>query len=181
MSALHETQGQAYLWAIFMLAGALCALLTDLFRLLALPCRTDSGAHTPIESRLSESSPQRASDPESAQRIPKPLTPRLSESSKRIPKSIIPYKMAPGIPLPLFPASGLLSGALSALIAAGTCFLTANGRMQPYMLLAMAAGAGLYHATFGRLLRALLGILRRFLGALGRQIACCRVIKIICK
>ena len=48
MNALHETQGQAALWAVFMLSGSFCALLTDLIRLLALPCHANGGEHAPI-------------------------------------------------------------------------------------------------------------------------------------
>ena len=141
MNALHETQGQAALWAVFMLSGSFCALLTDLIRLLALPCHANGGEHAPI----------------------------------------IPYKNAYGIPLPDFPAAGALCGAVSALIAAGTCFFTANGRLRPYMLLAMAAGAALYHATVGHLLRRIFRFCRRILGALCPRVASCRAVRAIFK
>ena len=166
MTPLHETDAQAALWAVFMLAGIFCALMTDLLRLLLGAFRADACSYhiisqTQKDCILSGSSDANCENDGATQNI---FTHFVTFG-----RFFAKFRCHSGKWSDLF--AGFFSGALTALIAAAVSFICANGRAQPYMALAMAAGAALYHAILGRLLgSARLHFLRIF-GALSARIA----------
>lgn len=76
---------------------------------------------------------------------------------------------------------GMFAGAAFGLICFGLCVLCANGTPRAYMPLAMAAGAALYRATAGQLLRGICRVCGGVLLRMSRRIGSTRAVQRLLK